>query len=130
MKTKYVNLQDGELDALINEKQAYINKLFEDAPLPWQDYVEEINKTNIWEMEVERNNRRVPILRYTNEFEQDCRESYKSFKRSCKYKCIMDSDGSGYYGTSTQISDIPISCKAFYNDMERTDFTHVYWFNK
>ena len=39
-------------------------------------------------------------------------------------------DGSGYYGTLTQISDIPVSCEAFYKDMERTDFEYVYWFNK
>jgi hypothetical protein len=81
-------------------------------------------------MEVERNNRRVPILRDANDFELDCRESYKSFKQSCKFHCIMGSDGSGYYGTKTQISDIPVSPRAFENDMERTDFKYVYWFNK
>ena len=81
-------------------------------------------------MEVEVNNRRVPILRDADEFEQDCRESYKLFKQSCKYNCITNSDGSGYYGTSTQISDIPVSPRAFANDMERKDFKYVYWFNK
>ena len=89
MKTRYNNFSDEELSKLISEKQAYINKLWEEATLPWQDYVEEVNKTNIWEMEVELNNRRVPILRDTDEFEQDCRETYKSFKQSCKFHCIM-----------------------------------------
>lgn len=130
MKTRYNDFSNDELSKLISEKEAYINKLWEEATLPWQDYVEEVNKTNIWEMEVEFNNRRVPVLRDADEFEQECRESYKSFKQSCKSHCIMSSDGSGYYGTSTQISDIPISPRAFVNDMERTDFKYVYWFNK
>jgi hypothetical protein len=130
MKTKYNDFSDDELSKLISEKQAYIDKLWDEATLPWQDYVEEVNKTNIWEMEVELNNRRVPILRDADEFELDCRESYRSFKQSCKYGCFIDSDGSGYYGTETQISDIPVSCEAFDNDMERTDFKYVYWFNK
>jgi hypothetical protein len=130
MKTKYVNLQDEELDALINEKETYLDKLFDDATLPWQDYIKEVENTNIWEMYVEKRNRQIPVLKDANNFELNCRESYKSFKQSCKYGCFIDSDGSGYYGTETQISDIPISCKAFDNDMERTDFTHIYWFNK
>ena len=130
MKTHYENMPDDELQVLINEKQTYIDKLWEDATLPWQDYVNEVDKTNIWEMEVERNNRRVPILRDADEFELDCRESYKSFKQSCKFHCIISSDGSGYYGTATQISDIPVSPRAFANDMERKDFDYVYWFNK
>ena len=130
MKTRYNDFSDEELSKLISEKQAYINKLWEEATLPWQDYVEEVNKTNIWEMEVEVNNRRVPILRDADEFEQDCRESYKLFKQSCKSNCIINSDGSGYYGTATQISDIPVSPRAFANDMERKDFKYVYWFNK
>ena len=130
MKTKYVNLQDEELDALINEKEAYIDKLFDEATLPWQDYVKEVENTNIWEMYVEKRNRQIPVLRDANKFELGCREPYESFKEACKAYCFVDSDGSGYYGTSTQISDIPVSCKAFDNDMERTDFTHVYWFNK
>lgn len=130
MKTRYNDFSDEELSKLISEKQAYINKLFEDAPLSWQDYIEEINKTNMWEMEVERNNRRVPILREANEFEQDCRESYKLFKQFCKCHYIISSDGNGFYGTSTQISDIPVSPRAFINDMERKDFDYVYWFNK
>ena len=86
--TRYNDFSDEELSKLISEKQAYINKMWEEATLPWQDYVEEVNKTNIWEMEVELNNRRVPILRDTDEFEQECRETYKSFKQSCKFHCI------------------------------------------
>lgn len=130
MKTKYVNLQDEELDALINEKEAYLDKLFDDATLPWQDYVKEIENANVWEMYVEKRNRQIPVLRNANKFELGRRESYESFKEACKMHCVTDSDGSGYYGTSTQISDIYISCRAFDNDMERTDFTYVYWFNK
>lgn len=130
MKTKYFNMSDDELQTLINEKQAYIDKLFDEATLPWEDYVREVDNTNIWEMLLEQRNRQKPTLRDADKFELDCRETYKSFKQACKYKCFMDSDGSGYYGTETQISDIPVSCKAFYKNMERKDFDYVYWFNK
>lgn len=130
MKTKYSNLSNDELQAIINETDIYLDRLFDEATLPWRDYVKEIENSNIMEMYVEKRNRQIPILRDADKFELDCRETYESFKEVCKMHCFMDSDGSGYYGTSTQISDIPISCRAFDNDMERTDFTHVYWFNK
>ena len=81
-------------------------------------------------MYIEKRNRQIPVLRDANKFELKCRESYNSFKEACEMHYFMDSDGLGYYGTETQISDIPVSCKAFENDMERTDFTYVYWFNK
>ena len=130
MKTKYSHLSDDALQSLINETDAYLDRLFDEATLPWQDYVKEIENTNIWEMYVEKRNRQIPLLRDADEFELNCRETYDSFKKACKMHCLMDSDGSGYYGTIIEISDIPVSCKAFDNDMERTDFTHVYWFNK
>lgn len=130
MKIQYVNMPDDELQALINEKQEYIDKLFDEATLPWSEYVKEVDKTNIWEMLLEQRNRQTPELRDADKFELDCRETYKSFKEACKYHCFIDSDGSGYYGTETQISNIPVSCKAFDNDMERKDFDYIYWFNK
>ena len=129
-KTKYNNLTDQELENLITEKQAYIDKLFQEATLSWEDYSEEVENTNIWEMYVEKRNRQTPVLKDADEFYLECRETYKSFKTNCKYHCYIDSDGSGYYGTKTQISDIPVSCRAFENDLERTDFEFVYWFNK
>ena len=39
MKTRYNDFSDEELSKLISEKQAYIDKLWEEATLPWQDYV-------------------------------------------------------------------------------------------
>jgi hypothetical protein len=130
MKTKYSNLTDTELQYIMDETQEYLDKLFDEATLPWLDYVKEYDNSNIWEMYVEQRNRQVPELRDADKFELDCRESYESFKQSCKYHWFIDSDGSGYYGTETQISNIPVSCKAFYKDMERTDFEYIYWFNK
>ena len=81
-------------------------------------------------MELEKHNRQTPVFRDASEFELGCRKTYKSFKKSCKFGCFVDSDGSGYYGTEKQITNIPVSCRAFYKDMERKDFDYVYWFNK
>lgn len=54
MKTKYNGFSDEELSKLISEKQAYIDKLWDEATLPWQDYVDEVDKTNIgkWKLNV------------------------------------------------------------------------------
>lgn len=128
--TKYSKLSNEKLQALIEEKEVYIDKLFDEATLPWKDYVKEVENTNIWEMYVEKRNRQTPKMRNADEFELNCRVSYKSFKESCKCHSITDDDGSGYYGTKTQISDIPVSPRGFYHNMERKDFDYVYWFNK
>lgn len=128
--TQYSKLSNEKLQALIEEKELYIDKLFDDATLPWKDYVREVENTNIWEMYVEKRNRQTPKMRKADEFELNCRVSYKSFKESCKYNSITDTDGIGYYGTKTQISDIPVSARGFYHNMERKDFDYVYWFNK
>ena len=130
MKTKYANMPDDELQVLINEKQTYIEKLFYDKTLSWKEYCDAVDGTNIWEMYIEKNNRQIPLLIDADEFQLECQIPIKSFKKSCKQGCFTDYDGSGYYGTITEISDIPVSCKAFDNDMERKDFDYVYWFNK
>lgn len=130
METKYAKLSDEELLSIITENETYIDKLFDDGTLPWAEYVKEVEKTNIWEMYVEKRKRQVPVLRDIDKFELGCRQTYESFKSACKCGCFIDYDGSGYYGTLTQISDIPVSCEAFDKDMERTDFEYVYWFNK
>lgn len=61
--TKYSKLSNEKLQALIEEKELYIDKLFDEATLPWKDYVKEVENTNIWEMYVEKRNRQTPKMR-------------------------------------------------------------------
>ena len=54
-----------------------------------------------------------------DEFINDCKEGY-----------FIDSDGSGYYGTEDKQTDLPIYPSSIISGIYRTDFSHVYWFNK
>lgn len=53
------------------------------------------------------------------------------FVNSCKIGPLFcDSDGSGYYATETQESNIGISPSDVIAGKYRKDFTHVMWYNK
>lgn len=54
-----------------------------------------------------------------DEFINDCKEGY-----------FVDSDGSGYYGTEDKQTNLPIYPSSIMSGTYRTDFSHVYWFNK
>ena len=128
--TKYSNLTDKELESLINEKEKYIDKLWNDAKLEWGDYCAEVKKTNINEMYAERLLRKDPTYRNADEFDLDCRITIEEFIDWCSSGYTCDSDGTGYYGTETQVSDIYAKPSHFYKKWNRTDFTHIYWYNK
>lgn len=53
------------------------------------------------------------------EFIEDCKDGY-----------LIDDDGIGYYGTDTAESNLEISPSDVTEREYRTDFTHVYWYNK
>lgn len=48
----------------------------------------------------------------------------------CTSGLFIDNDGSGYYATKTEVTDIPISPSDIIEKEYRKDFTHVMWFNK
>lgn len=43
---------------------------------------------------------------------------------------FSDYDGSGYYATETEVSNIPCVPSEICNGYVRNDFTHVMWYNK
>lgn len=129
-KTKYFDLTNEELELLINEKKEYIDRLWDDAKLEWQDYCDEVEKTNVNEMYAERLLRKEPTFRNADEFDLDCRITLEEFIDWCNRGYTCDSDGTGYYGTETQVSDIYANPSHFYRKWNRTDFTHIYWYNK
>ena len=58
------------------------------------------------------------------------RMTLADFIEGCESGCLIDDDGIGYYGTETKESDLEI-CPSDVTDGDyRTDFTHVYWYNK
>ena len=49
------------------------------------------------------------------------------FDEMCQSGCMTGSDGTGYYATSSKMSDLNVNPNRF---VVRVDYTHVMWFNK
>lgn len=56
--------------------------------------------------------------------------SFERFIDGCKKELFTDNDGYGKYATETGISDIYIYPSDILDEVYRTDFSHVIWFNK
>lgn len=54
----------------------------------------------------------------------------EEFVSDCKSYCLLNSDGHGYYGFINMKSDLPANPSDILMGNIRTDFTHVYWYNK
>ena len=66
-----------------------------------------------------------------SDLDKECVMPFKEFEAGCKIGPLFcDSDGSGYYATATQVSDIGISPSDIVSGVYRKDFTHVCWYNK
>ena len=52
------------------------------------------------------------------------------FKKWCESCFTTSYDGSGYYATETEVSDLSALTYAFHDGYIRDDFTHVCWYNK
>ena len=130
-KTKYSNLSDEALDALYKEKEDYIDSLWNrEDMLPFDEYCKEVDKTDIVQIGAEKNLRKTPVFREASDFDLECQMKFEDFKTYCKTGMLISSDGSGSYGTETQVSDIYANPICFYNDWNRTDFNYIYWYNK
>lgn len=56
--------------------------------------------------------------------------SIEYFKACCEVGGFTNNDGTGYYATDTEESDIEFSCKDFTMNRYRKDFPYVVWYNK
>lgn len=65
-----------------------------------------------------------------DDFEKECQITLGEFKACVKEGFLLNSDGFGYFGTETQISDIYVDCNPEHFDEIPAWATHVYWFNK
>jgi len=54
----------------------------------------------------------------------------EKFKVWCESGFVTSYDGSGYYATETEVSNLGASPSAFREGKIRTDFTYVCWYNK
>lgn len=70
-----------------------------------------------------------PTVEYGKEW-QGTTYPIDKFKDMCKNGTFVDEDGYGYYATETTKSDVKIIPSDVLEDLARTDFTHVIWFNR
>ena len=81
-----------------------------------------------WEVQ-ERLNRK-PALRIADEWDLECQYKLSEFLELVKCGAITDYDGNGYYGNETEVSDVFIDIDQMREGSYRTDFSHVFWYNK
>lgn len=66
-----------------------------------------------------------------DDLDKSCLIPFKEFAKYCEVGPLFtDSDGSGYYATATQVSDIGISPSDIVAGVYRKDFDYVCWYNK
>ena len=71
-----------------------------------------------------------PSVKYEKNVKGD-RYPIEDFKEMCKSGVLSNSDGFGVYATKKSVSDVEIYPSDVTEDeLVRTDFTHVVWFNK
>lgn len=70
-----------------------------------------------------------PVVDFSTKHEGDV-FTMDEFKSMAKSHMLMDSDGSGFYGTESGMSDVEIIPSDVLEGIIRDDFTHVIWFNR
>ena len=70
-----------------------------------------------------------PTMEYGKTWRGDM-YTIEEFIDYCKDNYFTDDDGIGYYATNNAKSDIIAYPSDFKNNIYRTDFTHIIWFNK
>lgn len=74
---------------------------------------------------------KTPKLCDMDDLDRKCRIPFKEFEKYCKIGPLFsDYDGSGYYATKNQVSDIGISPSDICAGVYRKDFEYICWYNK
>lgn len=62
----------------------------------------------------------------------ECRLKVDDFYLDVADELYIDYDGHGYYGTESEISNIPVCCEDIFNgkEFQPAGMGYVYWFNK
>jgi len=70
-----------------------------------------------------------PVIEYGKEWNGDM-YTIEEFKEMCQKRALIDDDGYGNYATETSKSDVEILPSDVTENIIRTDFPYVIWFNK
>ena len=129
---KYYNLTIEEITSIIEENNNKLNEISDaDDGNSWEVYRTKCQP--YWDdndaLYSVKELKKTPEMRPFSDLDRKCLMTINEFKSYCKCGGIMDTDGSGYYATDKEVSNIEASPSAFVKGIIREDFTHVCWYN-
>ena len=114
-------------DAAETAWDAYMVSHYDDYPAIFESrQYKEYSKW--WELELKY--RPLDKIEFRQPYGFGDKMTLDEFINDCKEGFFTDSDGSGYYGTEDKQTNLPICPSSIMSGTYRTDFSHVYWFNK
>ena len=133
MVKNYNNLTLEEIESKIEENDKKLKEIWDtDNSNSWEMYRKKCQP--YWDdneiLYMAKSMKETPKVRPFNELDRECLMTINEFKSNCRYGAFMDTDGSGYYATDKEVSNIEASPSAFVKGIIREDFTHICWYNK
>ena len=110
---------------MLMETYEEILKKADAAEKEWDEYKE---YSKWWDLEIKY--RPLDKIEFRQPYGFGDKMTLDEFINDCKEGFFTDSDGSGYYGTEDKQTNLPIYPSSIMSGTYRTDFSHVYWFNK
>lgn len=126
-----------EIDKLLKENSEILNKIWdEDDGSSWEKYEQKCKP--YWKVSYELSTAKSLLIPYEDikfepikeRFIEECLIPIDEFRAACMYTFFTSYDGSGYYATETEESNIEAIPEAFADGYVRDDFKYVVWYNK
>lgn len=126
---KYSQLKKEE-ERLKEEKQNIMDECSKKG-ISYKEYQEKVFDVveELYFIDKEIRKIQEPIMTYGKEW-QGSTIVFEKFIELVSSGELMDDDGIGYYATDSAKSDISIIPSDVIENIYRTDFTHIIWFNK
>ena len=134
---EYLKLSLSEINKKIKKNEKILDKLWrEDSSGSWEEYEKKCKpywdeahclyaaKDMLAPMES------VTFSPMDARDKKHCRVPIKEFEAWCKTGYVSNYDGTGYYATENDVSNIYASPRAIYEGYIRKDFDYVCWYNK
>ena len=114
-------------DAAETAWDAYMVSHYDDYPAIYES--KEYKEYSKW-CDLEIKYRPLDKIEFRQPYSFGDKMTLDEFINDCKEGFFTDSDGSGCYGTEDKQTNLPICPSSIMSGTYRTDFSHVYWFNK
>jgi hypothetical protein len=137
MIEEYMKLPLEEIDKLLKENSEILDKIWdEDDGSSWEKYEQKCKP--YLKVSYELSTAKSLLIPYEDikfepieeRFIEECLIPIDEFRAACMYSFFTSYDGSGYYATETEESNIEAIPEAFADGYVRDDFKYVVWYNK